>query len=286
MRTSAQLGCVALLALGSCQQQGVEVLLVVDQDAGGPDFAGGVFRVDPRTREVSLFAASPLFVMPQDIMQLEDGSFLLLDYNGKHGKGKIFALAPDGEVLGEVALPEGLLDPYQFERAPDGSIWILDNNADPRGLVDSPDGDTGTVWRLSRDLQRLEVIATGPPIKAPSGLVFANGDALILDADAYQVGGFSFDRDEGAIFRVRRGSGELETLVRLRRMVSPLGFFRESAQSFLVVDANADPNVRDRIHGAVYRVDASTGSAEVFADHADFRDPHRLHSLERQPTGR
>lgn len=274
---SRRLGYAAVLALCSCQNPGVPALLVVDQDAGDDALSGGVFRVDPVTREVSLFATSPLFTMPQDILQLEDGSFLLLDYNGAEAAGKIFAISASGEVTGEVAIPKGLLDPYQFERAPDGSIWILDNNADPLGLGVAAEQDTGTVWRLSADFDELDIVASGPPIQAPTGLLFEDDGVFLLDADAFRREPYDLANGEGGIFRVRPDTAAVETVVRFVTAVSPLGLYREPSGSFVVVDANADPDpaerAKGRIRGALYRVDRDSGATLLFARHPDFRDP-------------
>ena len=76
-RPSSSLRSLFLLAiLSACSH--TTVLLVVDQDAGA-GHRGAIFKLDPETRKVRLFARSELFFKPQDILQEPDGSFLFPD---------------------------------------------------------------------------------------------------------------------------------------------------------------------------------------------------------------
>lgn len=259
------------LVLGACQEPARPALMVIDQNAGAPGHQGAVFRIDPTDKTVTLFAAPAEFRQPQDIMQQPDGSFLVLDYYGEGGVGKVFRLSKDGKTCTEVPIPKGLVDPYQFERAPDGSIWIIDKNADPRGLGKAAKRKTGTIWQLSADLQSLKIIATGPPLMAPSGVIFADGDTFVLDADAYQIQPYNVANDEGAIFKL--GKDGLEPLVKFKGLISPLAMHRLAPDQFLIIDVNADPVQRTRFRGAVYCVDLTTKKTTLFANHDQFRDP-------------
>jgi sugar lactone lactonase YvrE len=247
------------------------VLLVVDQNAG-PDGHGAVFQLGTDDK-VQPFLSSPRFRQPQDILQEPDGSFLVLDYYEEGGVGKVFRFSKDRETCTELPLPPGLVDPYQFEHAPDGSIWIVDKNADPLGLGRKVDRKTGTLWRLSVDRKTLEVIATGPPLAAPSAILFVGDDAFLMDADVFQGKVFDPKVAEGAIFRVAKPPAKLEMIARFDNLISPLGMHREANGTYLVVDVNADPVHREQYRGAVYRVDPEAGTTTVFANHDDFRDP-------------
>ena len=246
------------------------VLLVVDQDAG-PGHRGAIFQVNPATGEVSLFARSDLFHKPQDILQLADRSFLVLDYGPDFEGGKIFRLSRDGASCERVSIPEGLTDPYQFERAPDGSIWIVDKNADPLGLNQGQPGKTGTLWRLSADFQRLTVVATGPPLRAPAGIQFTKDGVFLLDADAFRVEPYDLANPEGGILSINEAAPTV--VLKFQSLVSPLGFCRLDDGRFIVIDVNADPQVRQRIRGAIYIADPRDGTTKLFATHPDFRDP-------------
>lgn len=248
------------------------VLLVVDQDAGD-GHRGAIFRVDPQTREIRLFARSDLFYKPQDILQEPGGSFLVLDFGPDYRDGKIFRLSQDGTRCQRLSIPAGLADPYQFERAPDGSIWIVDKNADPRGFAKDTPGKTGTLWRLSADFKSLTVVATGPPLRAPSGILFADGNAFLMDADAFRIEPYNLANGEGGILAIHPAPTPPSVVVKFKSLISPLGMHRLDDGRFLVIDVNADPEIRQRIRGAVYVADPRAGTTELFATHPDFRDP-------------
>ena len=262
---------VALLIISAgCSRR--TVLLVVDQDAEA-EHRGAIFQLDPKTRAVSLFARSDLFHKPQDILQQPDGSFLVLDYGPDLKDGKIFRLSQDGASCERLPIPDGLTDPYQFEHAPDGSIWIVDKNADPRGVAKDKPGKTGTLWRLSADFQSLTVIATGPPLMAPAGILFTKDDVFLMDADAFRVEPYDLANPEGGILAIHPEPTPPSTVLKFQSLVSPLGFCRLDDGRFLVIDVNADPEIRRRIRGAVYIADPGDGTTELFATHPDFRDP-------------
>jgi hypothetical protein len=267
---SLLLGVALLSILTSCGH--TTVLLVVDQDAG-VNHRGAIFQVHPQTRAISVFARSDLFHKPQDILQQADGSFLVLDYGPDYKDGKIFHLSRDGKHCEQLPIPAGLADPYQFERAPDGSIWIVDKNADPKGLAKGKPGKTGTVWRLSADFKDLSIITTGPPLVAPAGIAFADGQAFLMDADAFRVEPYDLANEEGGILAIHPSPTPPSVVIKFQSLVSPLGMHRLDDGRFLIVDVNADPNIRERIRGAIYLADPKTGKTNVFAQHPDFRDP-------------
>lgn len=267
---SLLLGLALLSTLISCGH--TAVLLVVDQDAG-LNHRGAIFQLHPETRAIRLFARSDLFHKPQDILQQADGSFLVLDYGPDFKDGKIFHLSRDGKHCKQLAIPPGLADPYQFERAPDGSIWIVDKNADPNNLATGEPGKTGTVWRLSSDLKNLSVVTTGPPLIAPAGIVFSGGQTFLMDADAFRVEPYDLANEEGGILAIHPSPKPPSLVVKFQSLVSPLGMHRLDDGRFLIVDVNADPEIRQRIRGALYLADPKTGKTELFAQHPDFRDP-------------
>ena len=163
---------------------------------------------------------------------------------------------------------KGLVDPTHFEMAADGWLWIVDKNADPKGLGKQANVPTGTLWRLSPDHQSLEIVATGPPLRAPACVRFAGGIAYLLDADAFRTEPISH---EGAIFKV--AAAELETVVRLQGLLSPISMQVLEDHTFLVVDVNADPQQPNRYWGAVYLVNPADASTTLFCHDPAFRDP-------------
>ncbi len=261
------------LLLSACAAVGTDkqLFLLIDQDAdpmGYGNHPGAIFKVDLQTASAKPFLVSKLWQDPCDVLRCADGSFLVLDYNGG-GQGRMFAASADGEQIHELTLPAGLVDPGRMYQAEDGSIWVVDKNADPRALARQKNG-TGSLWRMSADLQELQLLFTGMPLAAPADLCFAEGRAYLLDADSFRQPGQLY---EGAIFEVLSQSHSLKTLVRLQRLVSPITLLRHTDGSFLVVDVNADPEQPHRHRGAVYRVDGRDGSTRLLWQHADFRDP-------------
>lgn len=266
---------IVLMGAQSACTSHTPVLLVVDQDAGA-EHRGAIFQIDPVSGEVRLFARSELFYKPTDIMQESDGSFLVLDYGPDYRDGKIFRLSRDGSRCERVVIPAGLADPYQFERAPDGSIWIVDKNADPRGLMKdraSKPGQTGTLWRLSADFKTLSVVATGPPLIAPAGVVFVDGATFLLDADAFRIEPYDLANEEGGILSIHPAPTPPGVLVKFQKLISPLGMHRLDDGRYLVIDVNADPENRGRWWGAIYIADPAAGTTKLFATHPEFRDP-------------
>lgn len=268
---------VAATTLSSCQDSGRPRVFLVDQNAG-PNQGGAVFALDKRDGKwrARPFASSKLISRPQDILPEPDGSLLVVDYRDELGDGRLFRISADGERCEEIAVAKGLVDPVVIERAPDGSIWIIDKNADPLGLRPSEDIPTGTLWRLSKDLKTLEIIATGPPLYAPAAVCFHGDEAYLLDADSYRTHPYSAENGEGAIFRVRKHPQPLEPVVKFQRLISPFDLHRLPTGQFLIVDVNADPVTRMNFHGAIYLADPKTGKTTLFANHEELRDPVRF----------
>jgi hypothetical protein len=261
------------LASAGCRQPTpmAETWLVVDRDADPQELGGhpgALFTVDPKSGKVEVFCASDKWTDPVDVLPERDGSFLVLDY-GSGRSGGIFRVSANGTQVRALQLPEGLVDPTHFEWADDGSLWIVDKNADPLGFGKKANVSTGTLWRLTPDHKRLEIIATGPPLRAPACVCFVAGIPYLLDADAFRTEPISA---EGAIFKVRPQLQPVETAVRLAGLVSPISMqpFRDG--TFLVIDVNADPQPK-RFWGAVYLVDPKDASTTLFCRHPEFRDP-------------
>ncbi len=266
-----------VLAGAGCQQPApvVDTWLVVDRDAD-PQHLGGhpgaLFTVNPQSGKVEVFCTSAKWKDPVDVLLDRDGSFLVLDYHDG-GTGGIFRVSADGKQVNALDLPKGLVDPTHFQLASDGWLWIVDKNADPQDLGKA-NAPTGTLWRLSPDHTRLEILATGPPLQAPACLAFVDGIPYLLDADAFRTKPISH---EGAIFRVHPQQpgkpGRLETAVRLKGLLSPISMQPFGDGSFLVVDVNADPQRPSRHWGAVYLVNLSNASTTLFCHDPALRDP-------------
>lgn len=276
---AAMRALLLLAMLGACRGTPTEQLpelLLVDRDAGP---TGGVrtavFGLDRDGGGVRPWLRSRRVLHPLDCLVLADGRVLVLDQGPDGEPGQVLIAGADRR-LRPLDLGAGLVDPCQFCRGPDGAIFIVDRSADP--LSAGGAGGTGAVFRLGPELDRLELVCSGPPLVAPAALLQRDGELFLLDADAYRQLPYHIDNHEGAIFRLdfeRPPAGQLAGLVdpiRLKGLLSPLDLLPGPEGKFLIVDVNADPVERTRARGGVYLVGAS-GQAELFCQHPDFRDP-------------
>lgn len=246
-------------------------LLLLDRDArpaGGVDWPGVLFTLDVETGAIVSEISHPTWRDPTDLLVEPDGSILILDYtNSDPGEppypGALFRVSPARDHVERVPIPPGLLDPTAMERAPDGSLWILDKNANPRGR------GKGTIWRLSPDGRSLAILATGPPFVSPAALVFDGEGALILDADAGP------DRS-GTLVRLGLDGSAPREVRTLEEALSPLDLIALPGSAWLVVDANRHPSDALSFRGSLARIPRE-GAVTPIAPELHFVDP--LHAL-------
>ena len=262
-------------------------VLLIDQDAdplGLGGHPGCVFTLDLDCGELAVFHASAEFRDPCDLLPWRGGYFVL-DFHDEGGIGTLSWLSADGSALHRMPIGDGLVDPYSMAFAPDGALWIVDKNADPEARGREAGRKTGTVFRLDlgdwepsaigSDVEplALEVLATGPPLMAPTALCFRDDEAWLVDADAYQERPLT--DPEGGVFRVSFPRAPLVTVRVPKLLVSPLDMLWDEDGSLLFVDVNADPEFRARMRGGVYRLDPTTGEESLVCHHDEFRDPLR-----------
>ncbi len=116
------------------------------------DYVGhNVLRVDPKTREVSVFAHEPGMNQPNDLAIAADGTLYASDPNWKEGTGRLWRISTEGKVL---QLASGLGTTNGIDLSPDGKtlyvneskqrkIWAFDLGPDglanKRLLIEFPD---------------------------------------------------------------------------------------------------------------------------------------------------
>ncbi|HKB15324.1 MAG TPA: hypothetical protein VKF62_04630, partial [Planctomycetota bacterium] len=256
---------------------------LLDADADPRGFGerpGALFAVDLESGAVRTAASSPEWRDPTDLLFLEDGTALLLDYRDApepdgRNVGAIFRVDPDRGTSERVAIPDGLVDPVSFAREEDGSLLIADKNASPGGR------GRGALFRLSPGYDRLAILAAGPPLAAPADVRRgADGHWYLLDADAGRRDPLPEEGrvrgpppGEGTLFRVE--SSGLVPVCAPAATLSPLSIVPEPGGTFLLIDANADPKEPARLRGAVFRVDPRSGGATLVCASGEFRDPLR-----------
>jgi hypothetical protein len=297
-RAVAPLGGLALLfggcAAGAASQAHAAAassprLVLVDVDAdplqlgGNP---GALFELDERGGSAKLLFTSRDLADPVDLLGEPDGSLLVVDLCRLGGEGRLWRVAPDGKSARRVAEDAPLVDPTAIARAPDGSIWVVDRGErfDKAAGAAGP----GAVFRLSADLSRCEVIASGPPLVSPSDVCFRAGHAWVLDADAYRHD--IADLSEGALFEIDASvpagaTGRVSTVAQLH-LVSPLSLasLPQDAKDgglFLIADANTDPRHERKLFGGIYQLD-DHGVVSFLLQDPGWRDPccvTRFHEL-------
>jgi hypothetical protein len=112
-------------------------IYAVDDDAfpyqgrqDGPGGAGGVFRIDPATREVRTVAGGLPFTNPEQLTYAGHGRLVLSDHGARRGpRGLIAALFEVSAVTGRVrTLTRGhyLHEPRGIVARPDGRVFVAD----------------------------------------------------------------------------------------------------------------------------------------------------------------
>lgn len=154
-------------------------LFVIDREAtsGGGGFTGGVFRVNPTTREVTPVMIGAPFRSPRAGALGPDGHLLVADFREVAGTvtyevspssgATIYCRCEDGET------PRDLL--YE----PEGSVLIADATFSPEG-VEEP---AGSILRNSRAGEVCRIYRTGAPLVRPSGIVVFYAPTPVDDLD-------------------------------------------------------------------------------------------------------
>ncbi|MBK8230014.1 MAG: DUF11 domain-containing protein [Candidatus Eisenbacteria bacterium] len=162
---------------------------------------GAVFRVDPRTRDVDLLAASPDFVQPRSMAWDTDGSVLIVDqaadplrlgtpYGALFRLNRITGVVSVAYVFSRPRFP----GPAAVVALPNGDYLIADRDADPsnRGTP------KGAIFRLPRGGTPV-VFSADPLFEEPVDLMLGvEGDLWVMDAAANPD---LYPTSRGAVFR-------------------------------------------------------------------------------------
>jgi len=246
-----------------------ETYYIVDTDSGATgdqDLGGCIFRWDRESEELARFATDPRLTDPQMIARRGD-DLLLVDLAAEtpHGNGALITL--DG-TTGDVRSVIGseLFDrPVALAVGGDGTVYIVDRSAAPRGDA------RGAVFVVDPDSGDCRALSLDDRFRAPAFLLIReDGALLLLDADT-RTGRAN---DEGVLFTINPETGAAEEFAKLEGAISPLGLLEEADGSLLVFDANADPRSIGGPLGAVFRIAVDGTTSLVVSDHP-LRDPVR-----------
>ncbi len=240
-------------------------IVVADADAdpaGLGGARGALFLVDP-TLELpgvaEVFATSPAWDNPADVMEEPSGDYLVLDSDADplrlgNRPGALFRVDRESREVTLVAANIFFSDPRSMMFDIDGKVLVWDQRANPRQLPGLP----GALFRIDPSNGNVEVIFSFAGVfTSPGGIALdANGDYLILDRDANPEG-LPYVAP-GAIFRVRRIDLTVEPIFTDPLFVEPYDFVLDPTGDVWVLDRRAYEG--DVLHaGALFRCDLSTG---------------------------
>ena len=257
-------------------------LVVVDMDADpghGGGFPGALFRVTRDGKTVVPVCADPAFREPVDLAFEPTGDLLVLDnaadplhkgYTGAlfrvdrfTGRASCLLSAP------EFVLPDGLY------RDGDGTIYISEKEADPKGLGT----DTGCLFAFDSAKRELRVLAADAAFRAPGAVgPGPGGTLLLLDADANPrdyKGRDGRRGTPGVLFQVDKETGAVARLIVFKDTVSPVGLVPRPDGRLFIIDANADVLHPSAWLGGIVEADPREGTYRFIFLSKRFVDPTR-----------
>src|SRR6185437_4050417 len=90
------------------------------------DYVGhNILRIDPATKEISIFAHSDEMSQPNDLALARDGTLYASDPDWKSGTGQIWRIDPDGKVV-QLAKEMGTCN--GIDVSPDGQILYVNES--------------------------------------------------------------------------------------------------------------------------------------------------------------
>lgn len=148
-------------------------VLLLDADTIGAEKGseGAVFRIDDRTGEVQEVRRLRGAISPLGMLLLDDGDLLIFDVNADPLKiggplGAVFRLEAGSDAMTVVtSAPKYFRDPVRGRELEDGTILIVDANADPAGRGPDPVGrgqnltGGGALLRLDLATKAITVLA-------------------------------------------------------------------------------------------------------------------------------
>jgi gluconolactonase len=148
------------------------------------DYTGhNILKIDPATRQVSVFAHEPKMNQPNDLAMSKDGTLWASDPDWKNGTGQLWRIGTDGKVT---RVAEGMGTTNGIDLSPDGRYLYVNESVQRK------------VWRF-------RVMGDGT----------LAGKQLLVEFPDFAMDGMRVDR-KGNLFISRHGKGTVA-------MVSPAG---------------------------------------------------------------
>ena len=154
------------------------------------------------------------------------------------------------------------------------NILVSDRAADPLGYGDQ----RGGVFLLRYQADRVQVAAFPLGLKDPSAVVaLPDRTFLVVDSNADP---FGLGHEGGCLWRIDPrpdlSDVKAELLSASPNFVDPVDVLIEPEGTFLVLDSNADPLRTNRLPGAVFRVNTTTGNVDLVTSYRDFVQPRSI----------
>ena len=249
-------------------------VIVVDPDAVVNGSNGQVFRWQRATDTLVPFSGCRKFNNPERAVIEGDGDILVVDADAA-GSGAV--LRVDAATGGCVTLlhgakgeTHGVVEPFGIAIAPDGTIVVADQDANPKDLASA----TGAVFGYSFATNAVTRTIGDAKLIQPSGVaVDAVGTYFVADASAQRI----FSVDAAGTVTTLPGNPNMNAPVQVRIIgAPPAPAIGHSRVDFLVVDRGADPRGLGTTGGtgAVFGLDATTGLLSLLAADPLLIDPY------------
>lgn len=233
---------------------------------------GALVRYDRVTRAFLDETGSESFVALRDVGLLPSGAVLVVDRDADptglgSDTGALFRVDAPGSVT-PFAADAAFVDPVGVVVAPDGRVFVVDENANPLGHP----GDAGAVFEIDPETGvLLQVLAAPAVFSSPSDGVVLGGTLYVADRTADSAAGAL----SGQLFAVDVATGAVTP-----HLVNPVVFgalvdVEVFEGTLYLLDRDATFGGFGGAPGGVYRVSPS-GEPLPFASSADWAEPQSL----------
>ncbi len=209
---------------------------------------GALFRVNPLNGAISVVFSAAVFTTPWAVALDRDGDFLILDRNanpaGHPGApGAIFRVRRVGLTVEPIVAPVEFVEPFDLVSVPDGSVWVLDNLANPFGYPDA----LGAVFKCDPASGDIDNVMSSGFFRSVIGLSLVAGSTLDSSLVRWaDMNGAPIQPGDRMRVRVRvRNTGDTPAqLVRMEHEIGPLFDYLVETDSIGTGSFTYDPSTR------------------------------------------
>jgi len=258
------LAAIGLVPARALPPRAGEVMLI-DIDSQAAYASELLMALDPETREFHDIAYPAAFSDPRAVTWIGGKRLVVGDRQRIHLLDS-YQPPTNPPVTLEDARLRLVID---LLHAPDGSVYVLDELADPLG-----EGHSGALFRLDPDSLTLELLVSDVRFGAPRRLVAApDGTLLVLDPQGRMRWS---SPQNGVVFRFDPQTLELESLLSLEGLQRPAALALAAPDTLWIADANLTAPGFPAAGGGVVRVTLPGGAFTDTLAVADFVEPTDL----------